>query len=71
MHEQYRVKPSMSRSLNKGLNDHKEKRAEALSIIRRAEAKRGSLDNVASRDTNRSNLPKIGQSKFISVSELP
>ena len=39
MQEQYRVKPSMQRSLHK-INDKKSNRAEALSIIRRAEERK-------------------------------
>ena len=65
MQEQYRVKPSMQRSLQKDAKPNERgNRAEALSIIRRAE-QRGSIDGVTgpreSRATNRSKLPKIGQ----------
>lgn len=64
MQEQYRVKPSMQRSLQKdSKTGERGNRAEALSIIRRAEEKqRGSVDGIRdSRGTNRSKLPKIGQ----------
>lgn len=51
----------MQRSLQK-INDKKSNRAEALSIIRRAEERKAQEPGnpVGSRSTNRSNLPKIG-----------
>lgn len=78
MQEQYRVKPSMQRSLQKdGKPGERSNRAEALSIIRRAEEKqRSSVDGMAgqreSRATNRSKLPKIGQNKpKVTLDDLP
>jgi len=76
MQEQYRVKPSIQRSLLKAKPERSE-RAEALSIIRRAEERRslgesGPSDN-STRNINRISLPKLssGKSKGLSLEELP
>ena len=73
MEERFRVKPSMQRSgIQQRARDRTGGRAEALSIIRRAEeriAENGGGERY-SRNTNRSNLPKIGAKKPHSVKDL-
>ena len=70
MQDQYRVKPSAAR-VQRDSQGGRSNRAEALSIIRRAEEKRGSLPGGGSRHTNRSNLPKIGQPRALTLDDLP
>jgi len=71
MQEQYRVKPTMQRSLQK-LKGERTERAEALSIIRRAEEKRGSIDG-SEYGRNKISLPKLPTSKSRgpSLNDLP
>ena len=71
MQEQYRVKPSMQRSLQKTKGERAD-RAEALSIIRRAEEKRGSIDGSEA-GRNKISLPRLPPSKSrgISLQDLP
>ena len=57
MQEQFRVKPSMTRSLPK--RGERSDRAEALSIIRRAEEKRGSIESGEAFGRNKVSLPKL------------
>ena len=71
MQEQYRVKPSIQRSMQKSKGERSE-RAEALSIIRRAEEKRGSIEG-SDYARNKVSLPKLPNTKSRagSVNELP
>ena len=62
--EQYRVKPTIRRPAQE---KNRSGRADVLGIIQRAEQKRASIEassqDIGSRNTNRSNLPKIGSQK--------
>ena len=75
MQDKTRVKPSIQRPLQAASRSKAGgNRAEALSIIRRAEERQAAEGNRPSRNTNRSNLPKIGTSKKatgLSIDDLP